>query len=165
MADPAQPFSTYSTEVRADWLDYNGHMHDASYATALSEANEDLFAALGLSADYRAATGASFYTVEWHIRFLASCSLGQSLRAASIVVAADTKRVRVYTELLRDDGRTAATGEALYLHVDTGHDAVTPMPADRQRRVQDMLVAHAGLPRPPHLGLGVGAASSGASTA
>jgi len=157
MGDSRGPFSTYRTVVRAEWLDYNGHMHDASYAAVLSDANEELFAALGLSADYRAATGASFYTVECHIRFLASCSLGQALRASTTMVAADAKKVRLHTELL-GNGEPVATGESLYLHVDTARGVVTAMQPDRQARVQNMLAAHAALPRPAHLGLGVGAA-------
>jgi acyl-CoA thioesterase FadM len=152
-----KPFSAYSCKVRREWLDYNGHMHDASYGIALSDANEEMFAALDLSADYRATHGASLFTVEAHIRYLAECSLGQTLRAATIMVAADAKRIRLYTELLHEDGRLAATGESLYLHVDIALGATTPMPSDRQARVQEMLSAHSDLPRPAHLGLGVGA--------
>jgi acyl-CoA thioesterase FadM len=161
MGERPKPFSTYATVVREEWLDYNGHMHDASYGIVLSDANEELFAALGLSMDYSATTQASLYTVECHIRYLAECSLGQSLRASTMMVAADAKKVRLYTELLHEDGRPAATGEFLYLHVDTALGAATAMPSDRHDRVQDMLSAHAGLPRPAHLGLGIGAAHAG----
>jgi acyl-CoA thioester hydrolase len=155
MGETRTPFAAYSSEVRSEWLDYNGHMHDASYGVVLSDANEELFAALDLSADYRATTGASLYTVESHVRYLGECSLGQTLRATTMVVAADAKKVRLYTELLREDGRLAATGEFLYLHVDSAVGATTPMPRDRQVRVQEMLSAHADLPRPDHLGPGV----------
>ena len=47
------PFTAYRERVRAEWLDYNGHLHDASYATVLSDAHELVFEDLGLSADYR----------------------------------------------------------------------------------------------------------------
>jgi acyl-CoA thioesterase FadM len=157
MADVERPFTGYTTTVPAEWLDYNGHMHDASYGIALSDANEELFAALGLSRDYRERTGASLYTVEYHIRYLAECSLGQALTAATFVVAAGAKKVHLYTELLREAGDLAATGESLYLHVDATLGVTTPMPVDRQDRVQAMVAAHARLPRPSHLGRGVGA--------
>lgn len=157
MGEPAL-FSTYSTKVRSEWLDYNGHMHDASYGIVLSDANEELFAALDLSADYRGTHGASFYTVECHIRYLAECTLGQTLNATTLMVAADARKIRLYTELVRDDGRPAASGDSLYLHIDTARGAVTAMPPDRDERVQSLLLAHASLPRPSRLGLGVGAA-------
>jgi acyl-CoA thioesterase FadM len=159
--DAGPLFSAYHSVVGADWLDYNGHMHDASYAIALSDANEELFAALGLSADYRASTGASFYTVECHIRYLASCSLGDRLYASTMLVAADAKKLRLYTELLGQDASPVATGEALYLHVDATLGTTTAMPPDAYARVQDMLRSHAGTPRPAHLGRGVGAPRAG----
>ena len=150
------PFTAYREQVRAEWLDYNGHLHDASYATVLSDAHELVFESLGLSADYRTAHHASMFTVETHIRFLAECSAGQTLRAATILVAADAKRMRLHSELFAD-GVLAATGESLYLHVDTTTGRTAPLPEDRQARVDAMLLAHADLPRPSHLGLGVGA--------
>ena len=157
MADVERPFTGYRTTVPAEWLDYNGHMHDASYGIALSDANEELFAALGLSREYRERTGASLFTVEYHVRYLAECGLGQSLTAETLVVAAGAKKVHLYTELLRGPGDLAATGESLYLHVDTTRGVTTALPVDRQHRVQAMVAAHAELPRPSHLGRGVGA--------
>jgi acyl-CoA thioester hydrolase len=166
MADraPGAAFSTYHGVVSADWLDYNGHMHDASYAIALSDANEELFAALGLSADYRASTGASLYTVECHIRYLASCALGDDLYASTMLVSADPKKLRLYTELRREDAAPVATGESLYLHVDATLGATTAMPPGAYAPVQDMLASHAALPRPAHLGRGVGAARIGSGS-
>jgi acyl-CoA thioester hydrolase len=161
MGEAPAPFAEYRTAVLAEWLDYNGHMNDSSYGIVLSAANERLLEELGLSAEYRARTGASLYTVETLIRYLAECTLGQTLRATSMLVDADAKKVRVYTELLHDDGRPAATGESLYLHVDSALGTVTPMPGDRHDRVQKMLAEHADLPRPARLGLGVAAPRPG----
>jgi acyl-CoA thioesterase FadM len=116
-----------------------------------------LFEALGLSRDYRETTGASLYTVEYHIRYLAECALGQALSAATVVAGAGAKKVHLYTELLDEHEAPVATGESLYLHVDTALGTTTPLPADRQDRVRALLAAHAELPRPAHLGRGVGA--------
>jgi len=151
------PFCRYREPVREDWIDYNGHLNDAGYAVVLSAANEVLLAELGLSADYRATTGAALYTAECHIRYLAEVKLGDVLAAASMLVSADQKRLRVHTVLTRADGTPVATGEHLYLHVDEAAGGVTPMPADRWAAVAAVLAAHARLDRPCYLGLGVGA--------
>jgi acyl-CoA thioesterase FadM len=151
---PGAAFTAYRQKVRPEWLDYNGHLHDASYAIVLSDAHELLFESLGLSADYRASHDASMFTVETHIRFLAECSAGQTLTAATTLVEADHKRMRLHSELAAD-GVLVATGESLYVHVDTRAGRSTPLPADRQARVDAMLAAHAG-PRPAYLGMGVG---------
>jgi acyl-CoA thioesterase FadM len=95
------------------------------------------------------------FTVEAHFRYLAEVSDGQMLTAATTLVEADRKRLRLHSELYAD-GELAATGECLYLHVDITAGRTSPMPDDRQARVDAMLAAHAGLPRPAHLGLGVG---------
>jgi acyl-CoA thioesterase FadM len=151
------PYSNYRTDVRAEWIDYNGHLHDACYAIVFSEANEVLFADLGLSEDYRVETGRAMYTVECHIRYLAESKRGDVLEASTILVSADAKRMRLHTVLSRADGTPIATGEFFYLHVDDAIGGVTAMPDDRWQGVEAMLDAHAELPRPPHLGLGVAA--------
>lgn len=149
------PFTAYRQQVRPEWIDFNGHLHDASYATVFADAHELVFESLGLSAGYRASHDAAMFTVETHIRFLAECSAGHTLTAATTLVEADSKRLRLHSELFAD-GVLAATGESLYLHVDTANGRTAPLPTDRQARVDAMLAAHAGLPRPAHLGLGVG---------
>lgn len=145
MAEPAEPFSAYRTRVRDEWLDYNGHLHDAAYATVLSDANEVLFEALGLSADYRRDHAASMFTVEHTIRYLAECGPGDDITASTLLVDAEPRKMRLHTELLAGDGRVVATGDSLYLHVDTALGKVTPMPEDRQRAVERLRAAHAGM--------------------
>ena len=161
MPDPAGqagPYARYRTKVPEEWIDYNGHLNDAGYAIVLSEAHEVLLAHLGLSEAYRMDTGRAMYTVESHIRYLAEARRGDVIEAASLLVSADAKRMRVHTLLRRSDGVPIATGEYFYLHVDQAAGGVTAMPPDRWAAVDALLSAHASLERPEHLGRGVGAA-------
>jgi acyl-CoA thioesterase FadM len=143
------PFGGYRTEIGGDWIDYNGHLNDAGYAVLLSAANEVLLAHLGLSEDYRAATGRALYTVESHIRYLAEARRGEVIEAVSLLASGDAKRLRLQTLLRRGDGTAVATGEYLYLHVDPAAGGVTAMPPDRWAAVSALLAAHAGC-RPLH---------------
>ncbi|HEY7881534.1 MAG TPA: thioesterase family protein [Streptosporangiaceae bacterium] len=145
-AAPAAPFRRYRTEISGDWIDYNGHLNDAGYAVLLSAANEVVLGHLGLSQDYRAATGRALYTAESHIRYLAEARRGDSIEAASLLVGADAKRLRLQTLLRRGDGTTIATGEYVYLHVDPAAGGVTAMPAQRWTAVSALLSAHRGCP-------------------
>lgn len=145
-AAPAPPFGGYRTEISGDWIDYNGHLNDAGYAVLLSAANEVVLAHLGLSQDYRAATGRALYTAESHIRYLAEARRGDSIEAASLLVGADAKRLRLQTLLRRGDGTAIATGEYVYLHVDPAAGGVTAMPAQRWAAVSALLSAHRGCP-------------------
>ena len=153
---PAAPYARYQTTVGPEWIDYNGHLNDAGYAVLLGAANEVLLADLGLSEAYRQATGRALYTVASHIRYLAECRPGDALSARSLLASADPKRIRLHTELVRAGGTAVATGEYLYLHVDEAAGGVTPMPAERWAAVSALLAAQSALPRPPHLGLGIG---------
>jgi acyl-CoA thioesterase FadM len=149
------PFTAYRERVRPEWLDYNGHLHDASYATVLSDAHELVFESLGLSADYRISHDASMFTVETHIRFLAECSEGQTLTAATTLVDADSKRMRLHSEAVR--GRRPGGDRRVLLRArrhGSGRTAPRRRPAGGRRRDAATFTA---LPRPAHLGLGVGA--------
>jgi acyl-CoA thioester hydrolase len=130
--------------VRPEWLDYNGHLNDASYAIVLTRAHELLLEHLGLSAAYRESHRASMFTVEMHLTFVAEVNAGQALTASTLVVDADHKRLRLRSELYAD-GVLAATGECLYLHVDTVAGRTAPLPSDRQSAVDVLLAAHAEL--------------------
>jgi acyl-CoA thioesterase FadM len=138
------PFEGYRTEVGGDWIDYNGHLNDAGYAVLLSAANEVVLAHLGLSEEYRAATGRALYTAESHIRYLAEARRGDPIEAASLLVGADAKRLRLQTLLRRGDGTPVATGEYVYLHVDPAAGGVTAMPPQRWAAVSALLSAHRG---------------------
>ncbi len=156
-----QPFAAYRTGVRAEWLDYNGHMNDSAYAIVCTEANERLLDVLGIGAEYRGATGCAMYTVEAHLRYLGEVGPGAELHAETLVVAADTKRLRVHTSILLPDDALVLTGEYLFLHVDQSAGRVAPFPPDRHAAVEAALEAHRELERPAHLGLGVGAPRPG----
>jgi acyl-CoA thioester hydrolase len=146
MPEPAVsgPFTAYREQVRPEWLDYNGHLNDASYAIVLTRAHELLLEHLGLSAAYRESHQASMFTVEMHLRYLAEVHDGQTLTASTLVTEADHKRLRLSSELYAD-GVPAATGECLYLHVDAVAGRTAPLPADRQSAVDALRAAHAGL--------------------
>ena len=99
------------------------------------------------------------FTVESHLRYLAEVSEGQLLTAATTLVEADRKRLRLHSELYAD-GELAATGECLYLHVDTAAGRTTPAarrPSGARRRDARgaRRGAPAGPPRPRRGGTGM----------
>jgi acyl-CoA thioester hydrolase len=124
------PFTAFSCGVPPHAIDYNGHMNDAAYAQVLTDANEVFLDALGLSADYRERTGCSMYTVEITIKFLHEVNAADIITAESRVASHDAKRLRVHSTLRVGDV-DVATGDSLYLHVDTAAGKVTAFPDDR----------------------------------
>ena len=124
------PFTDFSCGVPPAAIDYNGHMNDAAYAQVLTDANELFLDALGLSASYRERTGCALYTVEITIKFLHEVNAEDTITAESHVASNDAKRLRVRSTLKVGD-TDVATGDSLYLHVDTAAGKVTAFPDDR----------------------------------
>ncbi|MFD1052459.1 thioesterase family protein, partial [Kibdelosporangium lantanae] len=106
----------YETRVRAEWIDYNGHMTDAAYAVVCSEASEAFLASVDLSADYQAATGCTTYTVESHIHYLREAVLDDVVTVETVILDTDLKRLRL-GHTLRTSAGDIARAELLYLHV------------------------------------------------
>lgn len=109
----------HEVEIQPDWIDYNGHVRDAYYGLAFSQAVDALMIEIGIDAAYRRGTGGTWYVVEDHRRYLREVTAtSASLIVHSSVVNRDEKRVHLSQRLYSSEERTpAATGEALQLHV------------------------------------------------
>jgi acyl-CoA thioester hydrolase len=144
-----QGLSTGSRVVPAQWIDYNGHMMDAYYFLAFSEATEAFLDHVGLGAAYQARTGSGIYTAESHLCFLSSVTEGATLQYQTRLLGHDAKRLHVFHEMT-GAGTLAATCELMFLHV--GQDRVVPMPPAAAAEVAALAAEHATLPRPDRAG-------------
>ena len=110
----------YHDVVRAEWVDYNGHLRDAFYMLIFSFATDALIDQIGLGDAVRKARGRSIYTLEAHINYLHEIKEGAKVRVEMRVLAHDAKRMHLYLEMFAGDGdEPVAAGEQMLLHVDT----------------------------------------------
>ncbi|POR47926.1 (3S)-malyl-CoA thioesterase [Paraburkholderia eburnea] len=143
----------YRDRVRAEWVDYNGHLRDAFYMLIYSHATDLLLDAIGLDAAQREARGRSMYTVEAHVNYLREVREGTPLRVEVRVLEHDVKRVRVYLEMFADEGGEAGSkaatpvcaSEQLLLHVDRAGPRAVPFDADVLARVAALGEESAGM--------------------
>jgi acyl-CoA thioester hydrolase len=135
--------------VPPEWIDYNGHMMDAYYFLAFTEATEAFLDHVGLGAAYQARTGSGIYTAESHLCFISGVASGSALTYRTQLLGHDAKRLHVFHQMT-SAGVLAATCELMFLHV--GEDHVTPMPAEAAGAVAALAAAHAPLPRPEKAG-------------
>lgn len=114
-------WETFTTPVRPEWIDYNGHLSEAYYVLVFGFATDAAMDALGMGPAYRAATSNSLYTVEAHVRYLAETGLGAELVVTTVVAGSGPKKLHLCHEM-HADGQLIATEEILGLHVnqDTG---------------------------------------------
>jgi acyl-CoA thioesterase FadM len=133
--------NSYETDIKSEWLDYNGHMNDAAYAIALSQANDTGLDSFGIGATYREATGRTMYTVEAHIYYQAEVHASDHLTAIIHVSEVGPKKLRLATELIKKNGDVAARGEFLYLHYDQKSQAAVPFEQHTLNSLQKALTA------------------------
>ncbi len=142
----AGPLQLYGTPVRPEWIDYNGHMHEAYYVLVFGNTTDAFLDLIGMDAGYRERTKTSLYTVEGHIAFIEQVPPGTNLRVATTIVAADAKRIHLFHEMRREsDGARLATYELLVLHVDQAGPRVTAMPPVILDKVNAIAADHASL--------------------
>jgi acyl-CoA thioester hydrolase len=141
--------STGGRVVPPEWIDYNGHMMDAYYFLAFTEATEAFLDHVGLGAAYRARTGGGMYTAESHLCFLAPVTLSATLQYQTLLLGHDAKRLHVFHEMT-SSGTLAATCELMFLHV--SRERVTPMPPGAAAGVAALAAGQAAVPRPDRAG-------------
>ncbi len=150
----------YRGSIRAEWIDYNGHMNVAYYVLVFDRGGDALLDYLGIDAAYRERAGCSTYVLESHITYERELKQGDAYRVSAQLLGFDAKRVHYFQCLYRDaDGALAATTEILFMHMDMAAGRSAPMPASVRERLASVMDAHARLPRPPQVGrvIGIGA--------
>jgi acyl-CoA thioester hydrolase len=142
--------------VPPEWVDYNGHMNDAYYFVASTEATEAFLDHVGLGEAYREESGCGIYTVESHLCFGASVRVGELLSYRSQLLGYDAKRLHIFHQLMTSGGAEAATNELMFLHVELAGERVTAMPSERLAAVAALATEHAALPVPDQAGRRIG---------
>jgi carnitine 3-dehydrogenase len=147
--DAAEPLRLVDAEVRPEWVDYNGHMHESRYLQLVGDAADALFRHIGLDLG----AGSSYYTVETHLSLLREMAAEERCHVTVQLLGFDAKRLHAFHRLYRSGtGELTATAEQMYLHVDTRAGRAAPAPAEVLARVERIAGAHAALPRPEHAG-------------
>ena len=147
--------ATGGRTVPQEWIDYNGHMMDAYYFLAFTEATEAFLDHVGLGAAYRARTGGGIYTAESHLCFLSGVTAGAALSYRTRLLGHDAKRLHVFHEMTAASPGglgvcLAATCELMFLHV--SQERVAPMPPEAAVAFGALAARHASLPRPVQAG-------------
>ncbi len=146
------PLALYRIAVRAEWLDYNGHMTESAYLLLVGNAADAFFRYVGIDEAYRG-SGHSLYTAETHLHHLRESALGDPLQIPLHVLDVGPKSLHLFFTVRNEaTGADVATAEQLLVHVDMATGRVVPMPPGLRARVEAIREAHAGLPRPRAVG-------------
>ena len=145
--------TTYSTPIREEWVDYNGHLRDAFYLLIFSYATDALMDRLGLDSQNRETSGHSLFTLEVHLNYLHEVKLGAHVEVRTQLIGHDKKRLHVYHSLHRvGDERALAGNEQMLLHVDLAGPRSAPFGEHSLALLQAIEDQQRDLPRPEHVG-------------
>ncbi len=140
------PMVTARRTVPLDWTDYNGHMNEARYLQAFSEATDRFMEIIGADAAY-IETGGSYFTVETHIRHLDEANTGETIEVTTQCLNGAGKKLHVFHEMRRGE-TLLATGEHMLLHVSLETRRTSPPQSPVAETLARIAEAHAALPAP-----------------
>lgn len=111
----------YRDTVKAEWVDYNGHLRDAFYMLLYSLATDAFIDRIGLDDAGRRARQRTLYTLEAHVSYLREIKEGAAVRVEARVIAHDRKRIHLYLEMFEGDSAEPVSAcEQMLMHIDTG---------------------------------------------
>src|SRR3984885_13427642 len=143
-----KPLRLIETCVRPEWVDYNGHMTDSRYLQVFGDATDALFRAVGVDDAYRQ-SGRALYTVETHVTHSGEARALEPLYVLTQLLKVDDKRLHVFHTVHRQrDDRLVATGEQLYLHVNSAAARAAPMDRAVHAKLEQIRAAHASIDGP-----------------
>ncbi|MEZ4630785.1 MAG: L-carnitine dehydrogenase [Deinococcales bacterium] len=155
-ADIKGPLELYRCQVKPEWIDYNGHMTEASYLTAFGDASDALFRYIGIDEAYRA-SGQSFYTVESHINYYKEAKNGEKLSFKTQILGLDAKRLHLFhTMYLVGQEKPIATTEQMLLHVDSKAAKASLIQAKVYEALMAIYDRHQHLTSPSEMGRKMG---------
>ena len=109
----------HKEHVRADWVDYNGHMNVAYYMLVFDHASDLFLEHIGFDQKFRDASESSVFVVEAHITYEKEVMEGAPLSVSTQVLDFDAKRIHLFHRMVKDgNDETIATNELMMLCVD-----------------------------------------------
>ena len=115
----AGPFTTY-TEVKPEWIDYNGHMNMGYYLVAFDHIATDMFYdSMNIGVAHKQELGRTSFTLGANIDFIREVMAGDKLRLTSHLADYDHKRLHyIHCMYHAEEGYLAATNECLGMYID-----------------------------------------------
>ncbi|GAA0591744.1 thioesterase family protein [Virgibacillus siamensis] len=145
-----------SDNVRADWIDYNGHMNDAEYVRAFSWGVDAFMDAIGLTEDFRDSHQYTMFTLENHICYLDEMKLGERFEIHLSLLDYDAKRAHVFFELYGEEGKRAAASEQMLMGIDQTSGRPAPFPEDVFASLKELAAQHTPAEKPKEAGRVIG---------
>lgn len=118
----------YQTTIPKSWVDHNGHMNDAEYSRAFSDANDAWIAELGLNEKQIEKESYTIFTLETHVVYLKEAFEGERISIRAHLYDYDAKRMHAFMTLFNESDERCATYEIMSMGMDTEVGRPAPFP-------------------------------------
>lgn len=149
---------TSHTEVKPEWIDYNGHMNMGYYLVAFDHiATDQFYDSMNIGVEHKQALGKTTFTLGANIDFIREVHEGDRLRITSQLVDYDHKRLH-YIHCMYHDGQgyLAATNECLGMYIDLETRRSTSFSQAQMARFEQELELGKQFPVPGEFGRKLG---------
>lgn len=146
----------YEDHVRAEWVDYNGHMNDAEYARVFSLAVEAFMDFIQLDAAGRERFNYTIFTLETHLCYLKEANENEALQVTAQLIDVDEKRLHIFFTLTDSEGDLVATSEQMLMGMDSQEGRPAPFPAPVQAIIEGIWKEDESKERPKQVGRTIG---------
>jgi len=133
-------FTTY-TDVKPEWIDYNGHMNMGYYLVAFDHiATDRFYDSMNVGVAHKQALGKTTFTLGANIDFIRELMAGDRLRVTSQLADYDHKRLHyIHCMYHAEEGYLAATNECLGMYIDLSTRRSVSFSAEQLARFQQEL--------------------------
>ncbi|SDI22435.1 acyl-CoA thioester hydrolase [Alteribacillus persepolensis] len=120
--------SVWEHVVPQEWVDYNGHMNDAAYSIAFSQALDAFIDQIGIDDACRTEYHYTIFTLETHVLYLAEVHRNENITINLSILERDAKRMHLFFEMTNEAGELVATSEQMTMGMDQKAGRPAPFP-------------------------------------
>ncbi|GAA0450294.1 thioesterase family protein [Alkalibacillus silvisoli] len=146
----------YQDYVRAEWVDYNGHMNDADYARVFSHSVDAFIEHIGLTQEVMTNEAYTIFTLETHLCYLKEAHEGEELSISIQIIDHDAKRLHVIFSMFNEQQEVIATSEQMLMGIDTNAGKPAPFLPPIQENINTIYSKHEHLDKPKQVGRTIG---------
>ncbi|MCP3027154.1 thioesterase family protein [Halobacillus sp. A5] len=147
---------SFQHSVPKEWVDYNGHMNDAEYNRAFSQATDAFIDYIGLDENARSEWDYTVFTLETHTCYLQELKEGAAFEITAQVLDYDAKRIHLFLSMQNEQGELAATLEEMLMGIDQNEGRGAPFPESAAAAIQGVYEEHAEQEQPKQAGRVIG---------
>ena len=142
----------YTTKVKDNWVDHNGHMNDAEYNRVFSDATDAWLAYLGLDKETIAQSQYTVFTLENHVMYLKEIKVDELISVNIELYDYDAKRLHVFMTLRDANQSRCATYEVMLMGMNTAIDKPEVFPEMIKKAIEDLATINTIENKPQELG-------------